>query len=120
METRIIWFVIASCSVLISIIACNRSPSIDDQAISALKSPQNLGQSNFGLDFWSDQEKRNTPLWGRAVAYCNQPEHKTFENCETLQSVPAVSALKNWLGAPWSTPAGGPPPPAGLISPHKH
>lgn len=114
------FFLIAACTLLVIVNACNRSPSLDDQAMSVIQSPQNLAQSNFGLDFWSDQQKRNTPLWQRAMAYCNQPEHKTLQNCEALLSVPGAAALKNWFKAPIAPLPSESPPSAGLVPPAKN
>jgi hypothetical protein len=94
-----------------------QSESLDDRAMNALGSSQNIMESDFGTTFWADQVKRNTPLWHRAIAWCDSPEHKALQNCEQLQQFASLSGPTN----PFMPPnASGPPVTLGLTPPKKH
>jgi Tfp pilus assembly protein PilV len=113
--------VVISLMFVTAVAACNRprssSDSLDNQAMSALESSENVAQSNFGGDFWADQEKRNTPLWQRAMVWCNQAEHKVLQNCQELQ---AAATLQQFYAAPMPPVTNASPGTLGVIPPAKH
>ena len=87
-----------------AIAACRQSPNsvetTDEQAMSVLKSSQNLTQSNFGLRFWNDQRKNKTPLWQQGITWCSEPDHKNLQNCQQLQTLLAEAFMPPPIGEP--------------------
>jgi hypothetical protein len=87
-----------------AIAACRQSPNsaqtTDEQAIGVLKSSRNLTQSNFGLGFWNEQRKNNTPLWQQGIAWCSEPDHKNLQNCQQLRTVLAEAFMPPPISEP--------------------
>ena len=96
---------------IVAFAACNKSRGVDDQAMEALQS-QDLSRSQFGADFWINQQKLNTSLWQRANAWCSAPEQRTSLNCQQLQRIPEAAAVPHVKS--------GPPPSWGLNPPKTH
>jgi hypothetical protein len=105
-----------SLALLIGIVACRKPSSVDDEAINVLRS-QDLSHSQFGPDFWLEQQKHNTPLWQRANAWCGQPEQRTVANCQLLRRIPQAAGMQNFFAAPIPTPRPERPETFGLIPP---
>lgn len=94
---------IALLAIAVGFAAC-RAQSPDDRALAA------LGRGDFDVQFWNEQSKRNTPLWHRAIDYCNQPPQSSVRSCEQFEAIAAAQQL---------TAGGGnvtvPPPPPGTF-----
>ena len=69
-------------------IGCNRhQEATGDDALAALASRQ--AATNYDYPFWNDQFQRKTETWQRALAFCNQPDHKFLINCQPVLAVAA-------------------------------
>jgi len=104
---------------IVAFAACNKSRGVDDQAMEALQS-QDLSRSQFGADFWINQQKLNTSLWQRANAWCSAPEQRTSFNCQQLKRVPEAAEAKQFFAAPVPHVKSGPSPSWGINPPTTH
>ena len=85
----------------------NKSAEQGNSALAALKSSN--PDEKYGFAFWSDQFQRKTDIWQQARAFCNEPDHRSFINCQAVQ---AVAAPRIPFSA--TMPSNGPQP--GLLS----
>jgi len=67
--------------------ACNRKPDDTSAPLAALQSPN--AAENYGDQFWNDQLQRKTELWGKALSFCQQADHKFLINCQPVLAAAA-------------------------------
>ena len=79
------------CSMVLVVLvftACHRSSETQDEpAFDALGSSQ--PSEHFGFPFWNEQAQKKTPLWGKALEYCQQSDHQSLINCQAVLAVAA-------------------------------
>ena len=69
--------------VMLASLGCRqKTDNQDDAALHTLSSPQ--PSDSFGPGFWTDQSRKNTDLWRKAVAFCTQPPNKLLANCQNV------------------------------------
>jgi hypothetical protein len=82
----------ATFGLMLALTACHK-PSPDGQEIDALRRGQ------LDIQFWADQQKRNTPLWLHAVEICKEPPQSTLESCTHIESIAATTQLLGGAGS---------------------
>ena len=77
---------LASCLIVTALVIAgcqNKSAEQGNAPLAALKSPN--PNEKYGFAFWSDEFQRKTDLWQHALAFCNEPDHRSFINCQVVQ-----------------------------------
>jgi hypothetical protein len=67
--------------------ACNGKSDDTSAPLAALQSPN--AAENYGDQFWNDQLQRKTELWGKALGFCQQADHKFLINCQPVLAAAA-------------------------------
>lgn len=101
--------VIALLAIAVGFAAC-RKQSPDDRALAA------LGRGDYDTQFWTDQAKRNTPLWRRAGDYCDQLPASSARRCARFLGLIAAQVLTAG-GGNVPPPQSAPPGTLGIVTP---
>ena len=101
---RIIVVCCVAALALVGIGCHGDSGSQDATALQVLASSQS--SEEFGPAFWNDQSHKNTGLWQKAVAFCDQPANKLLVNCQTIL-VLAAPTVPYSTTMPPNSPRGG-------------